>query len=359
MAKTLYLHIGFDKTGSTAIQHALVANKAVLNRHGFACFHRRYDGGKNVDGRVNDWLFMDDISDKKHHHDGIMFTEKLNELLANAAKLPQNHIILSAERFSCFFEATEIAKIHATAEKYFSQCKIIVYIRRQDKLMISLYQEYSKCATDPVDGVKALPTFAYKLFAYLDFNHRLLQWEQVFGQQNITIRVFEPTTLIGGDAVADFFHLLGIDEPVISERQNESNGFERTKMGHLLKQNLDNLYWYPLLGEYLDNQGKMLPSRAEAEAVYQLYRTSNQALNQRFGLSEENTAIFNEDFSDYPNEPADVWNEARANQAISNLLKAFNQLSPFKVFVIMLKTKLGKYPIVLRLWRLFRMVIGR
>lgn len=45
MGKTLYLHIGFDKTGSKSIQHALVANKALLSRHDFACFHRRYDIG--------------------------------------------------------------------------------------------------------------------------------------------------------------------------------------------------------------------------------------------------------------------------------------------------------------------------
>lgn len=47
------------------------------------------------------------------------------------------------------------------------------------------------------------------------------------------------------------------------------------------------------------------------------------------------------------------------NQAIGNLLKAFNHLSFFDFSVIMLKTKLGKYPLVPGLWRMFSVIVGR
>ena len=72
----------------------------------------------------------------------------------------------------------------------------------------------------------------------------------------------------------------------------------------------------------LDDAVDFLPTRAQAETVYAHYRDSNVLLNERFGISAVQT-VFDEDFSRYPESESMRWTEEGANQALVNVLTAF------------------------------------
>lgn len=355
MNKTLYLHIGLHKTGTTSIQRALVKNKELLNKYGFDFLKPLY-GYEFEEGTIR-WWFKEKETNK-------ITLERLPKLFEQTNKINQSNIIASGEILSWLFDEKSIAKIKENIKFYYKNCKIIIYIRRQDQLMLSLYQQSSKgpygIAKDYFGrGEKSLPTNSHKLLSYFDFNERVKLWEKIFGRENIIIRVFEPEKLYKNDAVLDFFHILGINKDVKTSKINESNGFERTKIGHLLGKCSSDSFWFSVIIPHTNNRGKMLPSRTDAQAVYQLYKNSNIALNKRYGLSHENEAIFNNDFSNYPEKASDIWSEESANQAISNILKALNTLSLNQLIKWKIESKIKSKPFlywcfnkVLKLYRL-------
>ena len=47
---------------------------------------------------------------------------------------------------------------------------------------------------------------------WLDYLRVLDMWGQVFGEENLTIRIFEPEQLKDGDLLADFFSSIGFTQ---------------------------------------------------------------------------------------------------------------------------------------------------
>ena len=91
----------------------------------------------------------------------------------------------------------------------------------------------------------------------------------------------------------------------------------------------------------LDRNSKLMPSSKEAKKFYSIYRQSNQLLNNRFRIKKNN--IYDEDFSMYSESGNDKWNEDNANEAISNILIALNNLKTRDFIFIAIRTKLFSY----------------
>jgi hypothetical protein len=220
----------------------------------------------------------------------------------------------------------DIAALTRELQRIFGTIKVISYIRRQDKLAVSHHQQGSRpmaIAATEIYGSspKALPPYKKSLDRYLDFNTRLGFWADQVGDRNMIIKVYEKALLKEGDVVADFLGILGLHKQHETARENESNGFVKTKVGHLLNQ-IDfpkelSLY----ISRHLDNSGKMTPARAEAIAFYKRYRHSNYLLNQRFGIVKR-PGIFDEDFDCYSELGREEWSESLAELAIKNILTA-------------------------------------
>ena len=88
----------------------------------------------------------------------------------------------------------------------------------------------------------------------------------------------------------------------------------------------------------LDRNSKLMPSSKEAKKFYSIYRQSNQLLNNRFRIKKNN--IYDEDFSMYSESGNDKWTEDSANEAISNILEAINNLKARDLIIIALRTKI-------------------
>lgn len=259
---------------------------------------------------------------------------KVRKKLPGALNAAGNNVIISAETFSWLFSEKEIGKFHKKLSASFTDIKIITYIRRQDMQAVSQYQEASKHSAFAASrfydgGTRALPGYKEHFHKYLNYNQRLGMWADVFGDDNIIIRVFERSRLKNSNAVDDFFDIAGLTKETGSSRINESGGIEKTKVGHLVSQREFPRPVWRALTKGLDNSGKMLPSREMASSFYNEFKESNKSLNKRFSLQNEE-AIFNDNFDMYPIEANDLWTEDSANKAIQNLLKGVESLSAFE-----------------------------
>jgi hypothetical protein len=202
MRRSLYLHIGAHKTGSTSIQHALGTNDDRLRQHGilfpkaarvhFA--HRRIVFGLRGKGHP----LVGDAPDPKQELDAIVA-----EVEASGAAT----VIVTCE--SMF--GLDKASIRFLSEGFKDfDTKVLVYIRRQDNMLLSIYNQRVKTARNQFhvsfEDVLKNPR------RYVDdYRRNLDRWSAVFGQENLTVRCYETA----GDVVSDFQRLVGIPFPLI------------------------------------------------------------------------------------------------------------------------------------------------
>jgi hypothetical protein len=345
--KTLFLHIGSHKTGTTSIQNALIRNKEELQRRSVSVFDRDPNGETRVDADGGNWIrsyftLVDGRPDK-------MGTFPIDtESLFNYLNDYDGDVIFSSETLSWLNSLEVIDGLKREADKYFSKVVVIVYLRRQDQQAVSQHNQGSKVKGGDdhyyyLSNNRSLPITEDNYYEYLDYNKKIAIWADIFGDENIIVRVFDQNSLFGGDVVKDFFHIIGIPYNIKESDRNPSNGFEATKIGHLSNENLR-----PEISEMIkrgsDNSGKLMPSRADAKTFYSRYVESNIRLNQRFKISPR-VDIFNDDFSHYPVEAQDLWGEDTANQAISNVLKSLDRayghltIKKLKAIVLLLEDK--------------------
>jgi hypothetical protein len=87
---------------------------------------------------------------------------------------------------------------------------VVIYIRRQDELMLSAWQQwYAKVSADVWDDFWGWVITHVGWFG--NWQTILEQWEQVFGRERIRVRLYEPDRLIDGDSVADFRQFLSTE----------------------------------------------------------------------------------------------------------------------------------------------------
>ncbi|MCQ3830623.1 hypothetical protein HXX02_14375 [Microbulbifer elongatus] len=295
--RKLVIHAGSHKTGSTSIQMSLKRSCSELAKKNITLFQIDPDGSKNSHGHSNHWV--------QHYGKGKRFDAKVNGRLRNElTQLSDGVVVFSAEHLFWLNSKRNIKSFHQMVSDQFDDVKVIFYLRRQDQLLLSHYQQASKhylwCeqlyyGAEP----RAFPEGEFP--EYLDYFSKLRKWAEVFGKESVEIRIFEKNKLYRGDVVSDFCFYLDEGLRVEPLRVNESRGKHQVIAGHILNSigvsHLDERRVRLL--KSIDSNEKLLPSRAEARALYFKYRWSNQCLNEMFKVSS-NPNVFSEDFSMYP-----------------------------------------------------------
>jgi hypothetical protein len=324
MTRTLYLHIGAHKTGTTSIQSMLASNTRALAARDFA-----YVVGQN---RRNMHGYFGRLEAENFRHSGLNLKKK-DEFLQRFTTQKMPNLVASSENFSHFFDRAAIQEVADLLRPHFDVIRIISYLRRQDQLAISHHQEGAKPLNRAAtllygNSPTALPEPTDSQRQYLDFATRIGHWGDAFGDAAITLRLFGRETLKSGDAVADFLDILGLDpaEFRATEERNTSMGLAQTKTGHILNEIVDSeLSKARVLARIPDGE-KMLPRREDALRFVEPYLEGNLRLNARFHLTDQ-PSPFSEDFSDYPESGREEWDEATANAALRACAQVIHTLS--------------------------------
>ncbi|NES69225.1 MAG: hypothetical protein F6K24_30340, partial [Okeania sp. SIO2D1] len=132
---TIYLHIGLNKAGSTSLQHFLANNRDIFLSHGYLY---------PITGTLNNhrnhhnlaWCFPNKFQNYNSNYNPKLGTwddlfEEINHSVADK-------IIISSEFFNTFDEL-KISQLKLKLNKF--NIKIIVYIRRQDLRIKSMYKQ--------------------------------------------------------------------------------------------------------------------------------------------------------------------------------------------------------------------------
>lgn len=316
--RRLWLHIGSHKTGTTTVQDTFLYNKSLLQSRGLSFMH----GG--TDSHLHRFLAILDKASLIPHGFSVPQPRKFAEFMASA---PGDVVFGSSENFSFLFRQAATDALAKVLQPLFDEVRIIVYLRRQDRHAISHHQEGARPERQPEGdlwghALTALPQAMPHQKHYLDYDRRVGFWENSFGHENVTVRLYDRKYLKNGDIVPDILATMGIDDTGLQRLpdKNMALGMTKAKVGHLSNAILgDDLITRSLLRALPQKDEKMLPSAEAARAFLEPYREGNRRLNARFGVSAF-PDLFPDDFEDYPEVATDNWSDAAANSALRTVM---------------------------------------
>lgn len=316
----IYLHIGSHKTGTTSIQKTLYRHAGQLRDLGYDTV---LDESKRIEGPDNlGWAFKNNIGKVEEFvENGAYINESFYRALERYDSRCES-LVLSSEEFSFVFSKSRLVELREGLREKFDEIKIVVYLRRQDKHLASHHQQACRApggaseiyGNSPV----AMPIYKDKFDVYLDYNKRIGLWGDVFGDKNIALRIFEPTRLIGGDVVTDFFDSIEIDLNIDPVWDNESLSKVLEKVKHLAINAGFSRNESLMLNKVLGNNGpKMAPSDDQCRQLMERFCHSNESLRKRFSIKKED---FFDDVFNYGDVDNSAWVEGEVNDVITKML---------------------------------------
>ncbi|MCD4697087.1 MAG: hypothetical protein K8S16_12695, partial [Bacteroidales bacterium] len=340
----LILHIGTEKTGTTTIQEFLHLNRKLLANNGF--YFPKSIGMRNhrplatwclSDKRIDNFLRMNNLTEttrrEKWKEDFInQFEEELSGLNPEIKQ-----VIISSEHFSSLLKQPgELETLKYLLDKWFKNIWIIVYLRRQDGLLISRYS--TACRTGIVS--KNILQDPSKLQSFFNYHYLLNNWSRIFGKENIFPAIFEKSMFYNSDLLSDFVCRCGLPDDLnytIPKNKNESLSETAQEVAQLFNRkfpvdstSIPIKELQKIRKEIIESVNANYPGsckkslRNEVAAFYKYFDKSNdQVAREWFGREK----IFSEDFSMYSESTSNkvpVWDyEQILNEVINDKVGNF------------------------------------
>lgn len=312
------LHIGLEKTGSSTIQHFLSGNRALLAREGV-----HYPSVTGLNGG-SQWGFVICAHDRPWTIDvsvalGLQgeeacrtyadqFLERFDREIRAAGKA--RTLMISSEHFhSRLRTAGSIARLRDILQPLVQDLRVVMYLRRQDLVAVSLYSTKIKSGNTKPQLFPGLNDDSHIPY-YFDFNTVYEMWVEVFGEDAVDVRLFEPGNWQDGNILYDFCDAVGIDIEGKKLPSTINQSLSAVGSDFLLEVNRQ----MPNIVDGRRNRerdqltvdiaavarGRSYPaSREQAQRFYQKFKEGNERLRQRL-FPERSGPLFDEDFSCYP-----------------------------------------------------------
>ncbi len=227
------VHLGLNKTGSTAIQKWLALNAAQLATQGF-----HYDNFVNrseipvqqltalgiltytpqgiliPSKRLRRRLGITDIASQEQ-----VFKRVEATFQKSVTEAQGKTVILSSEHLGGWLPpADRIDGIKRVFEKYFDKITYVLYVREQSDWLLSAYIQACKSG-----NLLSMEELADKIGEF-DYLHLADMWSRQIGSEKLVVRLYDRGFMKNGDAIADFADVCGIDTSSLTstERANEA-----------------------------------------------------------------------------------------------------------------------------------------
>ncbi len=214
--RTLTLHVGMGKTGTTAIQNALrAAGPALRGRGVFCCDHWLLTEtmGGNGFASTDEFAHLLGV-------DPLGFAARLGQIFdaGNQVLTLSNNIIWSNEALVSAWEA--VGAFAADFAAAGDCARIVLYLRHQFDWLVSAYLQW--CVKDKLTPGRVIDFERYRAESavLLDYPALVTRWRQAASPAEVIVRPYEP----GIDAVADFASIVGIEGMLVGERAHPTPG---------------------------------------------------------------------------------------------------------------------------------------
>lgn len=316
--KTLYLHIGTPKTATSSIQKFLKENWDVLQKHGYF-FPESLHMYPGVNARRNAHFLVGKVQNEKGERDKKKETIYLKEGLQQIRDAFENydHVILTDESiWYClsYGKKSLLYDLKKEADEQNYQIKVIVYLRRQDKFLLSRWNQSVKQRTSHVSQMPCdqyLKMTQEKNEKIYQYDKKLDEIAKVIGKENLIVRRFVPESWRDGSIIHDFMHEIGMD--VTSEFQeleenvnlrldkntteikrilNQESEFSEKEISYMGK------YLKEISKTYIEKDTTEMLSKEELQQFLKKYEEGNYRVAEKY--MKEEGPLFSDKIKDLP-----------------------------------------------------------
>jgi hypothetical protein len=193
--KTLVLHAGMMKTGTTSIQVSMASVPQGAD------YHYLYHHSNNSSTPMRLAFCNDPPAALRHDVFGAPdYREAFRKHLAEGLRQDSPTFVISAEMISASFGREDHVAMRDWFSRHVPRTRIVVYVREPGSFIESLYQQTLK----EFGNGKVRP-----LALYPRYRQKFEAMEEVFGRENVVYRTFDPARFVGGDIVLDFASVAG------------------------------------------------------------------------------------------------------------------------------------------------------
>lgn len=225
MTKTLYLHIGHYKTGTTALQVFLARNPRFLARHGTEYCELHLHNAKH--SHLAFALLREAGAERLMHGycDPTPPADLWADLMAHVRASPARKVIVSSEEFMRLGEfpaaADRLAELAATAGNI--DIRVIAYLRNPRDHLRSWHNQLVKMGVEVGDIAAAMQSGAIEAVHY-DYARALTPWLAAFGPDRVVLRDYDRARRRRTGLYQDFFSVLGLPwQEGLAEPEDDPN----------------------------------------------------------------------------------------------------------------------------------------
>ncbi len=217
--RTITIHVGMPKTGSTTIQRFLYANRDTLGTLGIAlldCFQQPNNVGLAFYARDKSRSGSSDRRSTTYGQQGLGSRAEVEryrkevraKLAAEIEALPVSaHSILLSSELCARFDLKAMRRLRALFRPYAAEIRIVICLRRQLDL---LHSAYSTSLRNGFAGTFAEHVERDAGADYLDYDRKLALWARVFGRDRVSVALYRNDLWPDGDLVHEFCDKAGI-----------------------------------------------------------------------------------------------------------------------------------------------------
>ena len=328
MTRHLFLHIGMQKTGTTALQSFLKSERAFLlkqnvyypatqadNRHTMLvrAIGSPLNAGRGRAPRRDDAEPLEQYLDQ--------FTHEINSLPESV-----DIVIVSSEHFAAYPTQEHVQRLQKFLAPLFGRITVIVYLRRQDAHFASGYTQTLRLGHIDAPNLEQSQDRRH----VYDFDQMLGRWADAFGADALLPRIFERYPGKKFDILEEFAALCGFTLP--AERPEFTRNPSISLAGqHVLlllgrrlqeqtsRQGVWSSEWHRITKAVtMEAKGTgWQPTQDEARIFVARFADSNEAARARW--FPQRPTLFNDDYSFLPEQPV-VPDPAEVTSILCNVL---------------------------------------
>ena len=284
----IYLHIGRHKTGTTAIQHFLASNRERLMAQGIIYPPTQGPAWENAHHGV--WMALRQRTSSLSQASARSPID-LHEFARHLRQAP--NAIVSSEAFQ-ELNPSDLVDVFSP-----DGTTVVVYLREQLDYLLTAYAQEIQSNLD----ARPFAEFVEDGAATLDLNYGrfLAAWADVFGEENLIVRVYDRDRLKNGSSVDDFMDALGFGSLAgfthSGDDQNISLSAPLTVTKRLLNRAITlvehgdwNLFdvFARLAESDASSQRRVSVSRTQRRVLRERYQPDNESISrQYFGATQD------------------------------------------------------------------------
>lgn len=320
-------HIGHPKTASTFLQNTCAQNAGWLRGHGILYpdmlvpdvnhISLLYACANYISVFARDYG-IESLEEAREF--GTRLSAHLRRQI-DEANGEIHTVLLSSENLTANISGPQgVQNLADFLSEIFDEVRILVYLRRQDDALLSMYGEYMRRGF----GGMTFDSFVDEalgntvMVPYI-FHRRILEfWNESFGRDRVTVRIFDRDELVGQDILTDFFDVVFSGNPPdmsqLRRSANDNTGLSAPALEFLRQM-------HPFISYHWNGKPNPLRQRLQGrietlpvEPRARLSREQSERIMARFSSANEwvRTTYF-------PDKPAPLFPPRRREDPTSNL----------------------------------------